>query len=113
MNDRKLPSEGTTIHFTELAEATADEPLSREWNTYRREVGQLLAEGREGQFVLIKDESVVGVFDREDLALAEGYHRFLDQSFFVHQIREREPILHMRGRNLPWLNSPTPLARPA
>ena len=42
-----LPIQRPTIHYTELPEDTPDSPLYQEWNTYRREVGRLLAEGHE------------------------------------------------------------------
>ena len=37
-----------TIHYTQLAEARPGDDFYLEWNTYRREVGRLLAEGHEG-----------------------------------------------------------------
>jgi hypothetical protein len=102
-----------TIHYTELPEAKAGEALGREWNTYRREAGRLLAEGHDGKYVLIKEEMILGFFDSEDTARAEGSKRFPRQPFLVHQIREREPLLRIRGCNLPCPSSPTPLAKPA
>ena len=42
-----------SIPHTELPAAKPCEELATEWNTYRREVGRLLAEGQDGKFVLI------------------------------------------------------------
>ena len=42
----------TTISCTELPAAQPGDVLSQEWDAYRREVGRLLAEGREHQFAL-------------------------------------------------------------
>jgi hypothetical protein len=93
-------SQPATIHCTELSEANTGEPLYLEWNTYRREVGRLLAEGHEGQYTLIKNDTVLGVYACETAALAEGFKRFPGQTFLVHQIREMEPILRIRGHGL-------------
>lgn len=106
-------NEPATIHYTELTEANPDEVLGQEWNTYRRELGRLLADGHEGKFILIKGETILGIFEREEAAVGEGYHKFLRQGFFVHQIREKEPILRVRGLNLPWPSSTIQLVKPA
>ena len=75
--------------------------LGREWNTYRREVGRLLAEGQAGRFALIKAEEVLGVYDSWEAAREVGLQRFLMQPFLVHEIRAEEPYLRIRGVNLP------------
>jgi len=85
--------EPLTIPCTHLPEANPDSPLFREWNTYRREVRRLLEEGHAGRFVLIKDETLLGLWDSETEALRAGYQRFLGQAFLVHQVQERERIL--------------------
>jgi hypothetical protein len=90
-NPTPLPA--PTVSFTELPEARPDSPLYREWNTYRREVGRLLAEGSEGRHVLIKDEQIVGLWDTHDEAMTAGYQRFPGQPFLVHQVQERERVL--------------------
>jgi hypothetical protein len=87
------PTPELTVHFTELPEAKPDSPLYREWNTYRREVRRFLAEGNEGRHVLIKSEEIIGFWDTHDMAMTEGYSRFLGQPFLVHQIQERERVL--------------------
>jgi hypothetical protein len=91
------------VHYTELLEAKPDQPLAEEWNTYRREVGRLLAEGQEGRHVLIKGSEIVGIFDSLDEAHGEGVKRYLLQPFLVHTIRTEEPCLRIRGINHPWL----------
>ena len=86
------PSPPPTIHYTELPASKPGEPLAEEWETYRREVGRLLAEGNEGRFILIKGQQIIGIWDREEDALATAYQKFLLQPFLVHQILERERI---------------------
>jgi hypothetical protein len=93
------------VHHTELVEATPGQPLAEEWNTYRREVGRLLAEGRDGQHVLIKGSEILGFFDTFDAAYEAGVNRFLREPFFVHTIRAEEPYLRIRGVNYPWPTS--------
>ena len=87
------PTGAPTVHFTELREAAPDNPLGREWNTYRREVRRFLAEGHEGRHVLLKGDEIVGFWDTHDAAITVGYHRFPGQPFLVHKIQEREPVL--------------------
>ncbi len=90
------PSPPPTIHYTELPASKPGEPLAEEWETYRREVGRLLAEGNEGRFILIKGGQIIGIWDTHKEAMAAAYEQFLGQSFFVHQIQERERLLRCR-----------------
>jgi hypothetical protein len=57
----------TTIHHTKLPEG---DPSDREYQTYRREAGRLVAEGHDGKWALIKGDDVFGVFDALDEARA-------------------------------------------
>ena len=65
------------LHYTELPEPGPNSGLAVEWNTYRREVGRLLAEGHEGKYLLIKGEEVLGIFPTKEAADEEGRRRFL------------------------------------
>ena len=40
---------GQTIPCCDLPEDLSDSPINNEWNFYRRQVGQLLADGHEGR----------------------------------------------------------------
>ncbi len=64
--------------------------LEKERATYQRELPGLLK--NEGKFVLIHGDDVVGVFDTEEEAIEAGDNRFGLDPFFVHQIREKEPV---------------------
>jgi hypothetical protein len=97
----RSPAEPTTLHYTELAPMAPNSPLYHEWNVYRREVGRLLAEGHEGKFVLIKGEEMVGLFRGFEGGVGVGRAEYLLQPFLVQQVREREPVLRIRGYNLP------------
>ena len=87
------PTERPTIHFTELPEAQPGDVLYSEWNTYRREVARLLAEGHEGKFVLIKGEQIIGLWQTRDEAKDVALQRFLMQPVLIQQVLEREPLL--------------------
>jgi hypothetical protein len=87
------PSEPQTIHYLEQPEPRPGDLLFAEWTTYRREAGRLLAEGKEGQHVLIKGDVMIGLWPTHEDAMAEGHDRFGYQPFLVHQLREREPVL--------------------
>jgi hypothetical protein len=87
------PAERPTIHHTALPEARPGDALYREWNTYRREVGRLLAEGHEGKFVLIKGEEIVGIWDSLGEANDVALRRYLLQPVLIHQVLVWEPLL--------------------
>jgi hypothetical protein len=87
-----------TIHYTELTDLPPDHVLYHEWNTYRRELPRLLAEGQEGKYALLKGEAIVGIFEAESQAFAEGRKRFLMEPFMIQPIRSEEAILRT-----PWL----------
>ncbi len=90
---------GQWIHYSELKPFPDAGPLTEEWDTYRREVGRLIAEGHEGKFVLIHGNEILGFFDNEAQAFAEGYRRFLlaKKAFFVHQIQTYERLIRIRA----------------
>jgi hypothetical protein len=82
-----------TIHYTELPASQPDAPLHAEWETYRREVARLLAEGHEGRWVLLKGEEIIGIWDTHNEALSQGNRRYLHQAFLIHQIQTRERVI--------------------
>jgi hypothetical protein len=86
-------AEPPTVHYTELPESPAGKPGSVEWNFYRRVIGQLLADGHEGRWVLIKGEELVGVWDTEDEVNRARLARFLLQDVLMKQVREREQVV--------------------
>jgi hypothetical protein len=95
------PIERPTIHYTELPEAKPGDVFYKEWNTYRREVGRLLSEGHEGHFALIKDETIVGIYDNWEAARGAGFQQFRLEPFLVQRILTREPLLRLRGCTQP------------
>jgi hypothetical protein len=93
MNNRA--EEQPTIHYTQLSDGPPDSPIATEWNFYRRMIGQLLAEGHEGKWLLIKGEKIVGIWDTEAEADAVRRERFLMQAVLMKKILTREPILRI------------------
>jgi hypothetical protein len=89
------PYKPPTIHYSELPAAGPDDPLSVEWNFYRREVGRLLAEGLEGKWLLIKKEEIIGIWDTQGEADAVRLERFLMQPVLMKQVLAREPFLRI------------------
>lgn len=89
------PREPPTIHYTELPPSRPGDTLAEEWETYRREVGRLLAEGNEGRYILIKGSEIIGIWATQKEAFAAADQRFPLQSYFVRQILERERLLRM------------------
>jgi hypothetical protein len=87
------PPEPQTIHYLDQPEPRPGDLLFAEWTTYRREAGRLLKEGKEGLYLLIKGDEVVGMWPTHEDAMAEGYDRFGYQPFLVHRLREREQVL--------------------
>ena len=45
-----------------------------------------------GQFALIKDRTLIGVFATREEAYTEGVQRFGGESFLAHRIVEKEPV---------------------
>jgi hypothetical protein len=65
------------------------EPLKTELETYEKHKNELLGTAR-GKFVLIHDEEIVGTYESQMDATAEGYRRFGNVPFLVKQIMEIE-----------------------
>jgi len=63
--------------------------LKREINTYRRELPRLLAEGLEGQVVLIKGDQVISIWNTEEDAYQAGREKFGFDIFLAQPIEAR------------------------
>ena len=87
----------TRIHYTELPPSQSGSQRKEEWETYRREVGRLIAEGYEGKCILIKNESIIGIYDTMDEAKDEGRRRYLLQGYLVHRIQTWERVYCARN----------------
>ena len=87
------------IHYSLLQPVQTPGPLIQEWEVYRSNVEQFLKDGREGQYVLIHGEEILGFFDNHEQGLLEGYRRFLiaKEAFLLHKIVTYEPILRFRA----------------
>lgn len=88
-----FPKSARTIHWTELPPAEPNEVLAAEWETYRREVGRMLVEGKEGKFALIKGDDLIGIYDTWDEARRVGLEKYLFEAHMVHPVLEREPVI--------------------
>ena len=89
-------------YYAELQPCRPDEPLAEAWETYRRGVGRLLAEGRAGKFVLIHGSDVVGFWDTFADTQSEGARRFPGQPVLVYEVLEYHPVIRL-GRAGAWL----------
>jgi hypothetical protein len=90
--------EPTTVHYTELAPAQPGTLLAVEWETSRREVGRLLTEGHEGKHGLLKDKTILGVFDTRATAMIDALKRGYQLSeILIRQIQIREKLIRV-----PW-----------
>jgi len=54
-----------------------------------------LVEVADGQYVLIKEGLLFGVFEEEGDALSKGYNLFGNVSFLVKKIALKDEVLHM------------------
>ncbi len=91
------------VHYTELPDHRPESPIYREWQTYKRELPRLLAEGGEGKFALIGGDEVIGVFEDEEQARRHRREQYLARPFIVQPIREWEPLLRPIWYLLPCL----------
>jgi hypothetical protein len=89
-----FPQTPDTIPLSQLPPANPTHPLATEWETYRREVGRLLAAGLEGKFALIRGDAIIGVYDTWDAARRVGLEKYLLKPHMVHPILANEPVLH-------------------
>ncbi len=89
------------IHYTDLAPAKPGDPNAEEWETYRREVHRLLAEGHEGRFAIIEGREIVAIVDTEEEAWAEGYRR-MPRVTVIRHILTNEPLIRLSNRYLMW-----------
>ncbi len=96
------------MHYTEMLASPPDHPLYRESETYRRELPRLLAEGHEGKSVLIKGDTILGIFADYDEAMNVGRERYLMEPFLVHPILEWQPVFRQYLAKLICPTSPTP-----
>jgi hypothetical protein len=87
-----------TLAYTDLPDGRADSPITNEWNFYRREVGDLLANGHENRWVLIKGQEIIGIWDTEEDARAVALQKYLMQPCLIQQVRSREPVVHLSAR---------------
>jgi hypothetical protein len=88
-----FPQTAVTIPWSELPPADPNSLLAAEWETYRHEIGRLLAEGQEGKCVLIKGDEIIGIYDSWDAAREAGLEKYLLQPHMVHPILSREPVI--------------------
>jgi hypothetical protein len=80
-----------TIFLTPLARKAWD-LLQREIATYRRELPRLLQEGQGNRHALIKDDEILGTWEKYEEASQAGHDRFgLDTPFLVQKIDPRDP----------------------
>ena len=75
--------------------AQPGEPLAAEWETYRREIGKLLANGLEGKYALIRGDEIVGIYDSWNAARRVGLEKYLLTAHMVHPIIAEEPVIRM------------------
>ena len=93
--------ERPTLHYSEVGELDPRSRHYREWNFYRREVGRLLAEGREGKWVLIKGEEILGFCDTWEDARNFARDRFTAEEVLVKQVSTHEPVYRIGYNRLP------------
>ena len=83
-------------HYSELPAPDPGDRGMVAWATYLREAARFLAEGREGQHVLIFGNEVVGFWPDDDSAMKEVYRNPTRRPYLVKQVLEWEPI-HRSG----------------
>ena len=91
-----------TIPHTALPADSTGGRGAVEWNAYLRNVADWLAEGREGQWVLICGEQAVGIWGSEAEADAARLERFPGQDVLIKQILAREPVVRGWGSLARW-----------
>jgi hypothetical protein len=75
------------VMIDQVPDVPDSEPLAREWKTFKREVGRLVAEGHAGRFAIVKGDQVVSVWDTPRDAEQGGRERFGQESFLVQEVQ--------------------------
>jgi hypothetical protein len=68
--------------------------LDREQTVYEANLSHWIPD-HEGEYVLIKDDEVVGFYDTRDEALAAGYTQFGVVPLLVKLVASTEPVHHL------------------
>lgn len=84
--------------------------LEQEISYYQSHLNEWLSR-YPGKIVVVKGEELIGVFDDQDSALAEGARRFGLSSFLVRPVQAQQEEIHIPALTLGLLNAD--LARPA
>src|SRR5262245_291577 len=89
---------GPKIHYSELGPARPDDPNALAWETYRREVARLIADGHEGKSVLLHDDQIAWIFDSWEEAKREGLIRFCvnGQHSLIRHVLTYEPTVNLK-----------------
>lgn len=73
--------------------------LEQELAYYAEHLAEWLAK-HQGKFVLVKGRELVGVFENQNEALAEGARRFGLESFLARRVEEAEELVHVPALTL-------------
>ena len=65
--------------------------FKKELETYNKNKERLLADKLEGQYVLIHDEDILGIFASADDAYKEGLEKLGNAPMFIKRIQKDEP----------------------
>lgn len=78
---------------TKMSQPMSTSPIQKEVDFFERHRAELLAQA-EGKFVLIKDETVIGIYPSRREALDVGYDQFGPEPFLVHEISKVDETLN-------------------
>jgi hypothetical protein len=84
-----------TFRWVRVHDVLTSKSLLVEGHTYRTRKAAWLAEGRAGQWVLVKGEEVAGFWPTWKQALEAGYERYGLGEFLVRQVNKVEPVVHL------------------
>lgn len=74
-------------------------PRAQEMRTYEAHKAELL-QTAPGKYALIKDSDVIGLYDDNEGALAEGYRLFRLKGFMVQRVQEELDTFYIGGSAL-------------
>ena len=73
--------------------------LEQERKYFKAHRAELL-KAHPGKFALVKNKTLIGIFDSPGEALAEGARRFGKDSFLVRRIQEKDPTIYLPALTL-------------
>ena len=87
---------------TALPQGWEAEPLAEELKTYQAHRSELLRTAK-GKYALVKNSSIIGLYDKEEEAFSEAYRQFRLSGFMIKRVLEHDEVYTIGGSSFEFL----------